>query len=286
MTRRPSERMTVTRVSGVGSGRDVQRRPDELIVEEPLSIQLDGTLVATTMRTPGHDHELAVGFCFTEGFLGDAAVLGVRHCSDSTTPASASNVVTVDTGALAPAPTPRLGNVSSSCGWCGREQLDELCSRLDPLPDPGPIDLDVIGSIVDVVFDGQGLFASTGSVHAAAAFDASGEVLLTREDVGRHNAVDKVVGAMVLGGAGIPALPATGHGLFVSGRASIEMVHKAWAAGFSSLVAVSAPTALAVDAARRANLVLAGFVRGDGFNLYAPARLPAPGEGSGGYVRR
>ena len=261
----------------------VQRRPDDLIVEEPLSIQLDGTLVSTTMRTPGHDHELAVGFCFTDGLLGDAAVLGVRHCSDETTPASASNVVTVDTGALAPAPTPRLGNVSSSCGWCGSEHLDELCTRLDPLPDGGPIDLDVIGSIVDEVLGGQGLFASTGSVHAAAAFDASGRVLLTREDVGRHNAVDKVVGALVLGALGragpsgeaaLPTLPATGHGLFVSGRASIEMVQKAWAAGFSTLVAVSAPTALAVDAARRANLVLAGFVRGDAFNVYAPEASP------------
>jgi FdhD protein len=266
--------MVVTRVSGRGGQRDARRRPDELIVEEPLSIQLDGTLVSTTMRTPGHDEELAVGFCFTEGLLADAPVLGVRHCGDDTTPASASNVVTVDTGALAPAPTPRLGNVSSSCGWCGSEQLDELCTRLDPLPVGSPIDLDVIGSIVDTVFDGQGLFASTGSVHAAAAFDVSGRVLLTREDVGRHNAVDKVIGALVLGAAGLPTIPATGYGLFVSGRASIEMVQKAWAGGFSTLVAVSAPTALAVDAARRANLVLAGFVRGDAFNIYAPERLP------------
>ena len=207
MTRRPSERIDVTRVTGRAGDREVQRRPDDLIVEEPLSIQLDGTLVSTTMRTPGHDHELAVGFCFTEGLLGNAVVLGVRHCSDETTPASASNVVTIDTGALAPAPTPRLGNVSSSCGWCGSEHLDELCSRLDPLPDGGPIDLDVIGSIVDVVFDGQGLFASTGSVHAAAAFDAAGKVLLTREDVGRHNAVDKVVGALVVGGQRAPRAP-------------------------------------------------------------------------------
>ncbi len=238
MIRRPSEQMTVTRVSGVGRGREVQRRPDELIVEEPLSIQLDGTLVSTTMRTPGHDLELAAGFCFTEGLLGGASVLGVRHCSDATTPASESNVVTVDTGAFAPAPTPRLGNVSSSCGWCGNEQIDELCARLDPLPTGGAIDLDVIGSIVDAVFDGQGLFASTGSVHAAAAFDPSGTVLVTREDVGRHNAVDKVIGAMVLSEPNVPPLPATGHGLFVSGRASIEMVQKAWAAGFSTLVAV------------------------------------------------
>lgn len=271
LTRRPTERVKVTRVTGPEGDREAHVRPDDLIVEEPLSIQLDGSLVSTTMRTPGHDHELAVGFCFTEGLFGGAEVLGVRHCSDETTAASVSNVVTVDTGALAPVPTPRLGNASSSCGWCGSQHLDEMCARFEPLPDGGPVDLDVIGSIVDAVVDGQGLFASTGSVHAAAAFNSSGAVLLTREDVGRHNAVDKVVGALVLERN---ALPAIGHGLFVSGRASIEMVQKAWAAGFSTLVSVSAPTALAVDAARRANLVLAGFMRGDGFNVYSPERLP------------
>jgi len=131
----------------------------------------------------------------------------------------------------------------------------------------------VLGSIADVALEAQGLFASTGSVHAAAVFDRAGRVILTREDVGRHNAVDKVIGALALGAVPTISLPATGSGLFVSGRASIEMVQKAWAAGFSALVAVSAPTALAVDAARRANLLLAGFVRGDRFNVYAPERL-------------
>ena len=134
-------------------------------------------------------------------------------------------------------------------------------------------DLDVLAAVTDRVLDGQGLFATTGSVHAAAAFDSAGSILLTREDVGRHNAVDKVIGAFVLGQHDLAPLPATGLGLFVSGRASIEMVQKAWAAGFSALVSVSAPTALAVDAARRANLMLAGFVRGGEFNVYAPERL-------------
>lgn len=238
-----------------------------------MSIQLDGTLVSTTMRTPGHDYELAVGFCLSEGLLAGAPVTGVRYCADGSAVDSEFNIVTVETGGRAPAPTPRLGNVSSSCGWCGSEQLDELCARLDPLPASQAMDLGVVGSIADAVFDGQGLFAATGSVHAAAAFDSAGTVLVTREDVGRHNAVDKVVGAMVLGAAGLPSLPATGLGLFVSGRASIEMVQKAWAAGFSTLVAVSAPTALAVDAARRAGLMLAGFVRDGDFNVYSPERL-------------
>ena len=140
-----------------------------------------------------------------------------------------------------------------------------MLDRLAPLPPSPPIDHTVVAAVPDRVLDGQGLFSTTGAVHAAAAFDRDGAILLTREDVGRHNAVDKVVGAMLLAGE----LPATGRGLFVSGRASVEMVQKAWAAGFGTVVAVSAPTALAVHAARRAGLTLVGFVRGDGFNVYA-----------------
>ena len=265
--------MIVTRVGVSDGDRTLRRRPDELIVEEPMSIRLDGVLVATTMRTPGHDYELAVGFCVTEGLLAGTPVTGVRYCADGSAVDSEFNIVTVDTDGRAPVPTPRLGNVSSSCGWCGSEQLDDLCARLDPLPSTDPIDLEVIAAIADVVLDGQGLFSTTGAVHAAAAFDPAGQVLVTREDVGRHNAVDKVIGSLALGDGAGPSLPATGLGLFVSGRASIEMVQKAWAGGFSTLVAVSAPTALAVDAARRANLVLAGFVRNREFNVYAPERL-------------
>ena len=231
-----------------------------------MSIQLDGTLVSTTMRTPGHDFELAVGFCFTEGMLGGAAVTGVRYCADGSAVESEFNVVTVETGGRAPAPTPRLGNTSSSCGVCGTEQLAELATRLAPLPPADPFALEVLRSIPDLVMSGQQLFGSTGASHAAAAFDRHGGLLVTREDVGRHNAVDKVIGWMVLNGHLDRRDDALG--LFVSGRASIEMVQKAWAAGFSTVVSVSAPTALAVAAARRANLMLAGFHRPDGFNLY------------------
>ncbi len=268
--------MIVTRVTSDAGERLANRRPDELIVEEPMSIQLDGTLVSTTMRTPGHDYELAAGFCLTEGLLDSAPVVGVRYCADrtaaDTTSDNSFNIVTVETGGRAPTPTPRLGNVSSSCGWCGSEQLDEMCARLDPLDQrPRPIDLDLIASIPDLVLGGQGLFAATGAVHAAAAFDNEGNIVVSREDVGRHNAVDKVVGSLLLDRPS--RVPAHELGLFVSGRASIEMVQKAWAAGFHTLIAVSAPTALAVDAARRANLVLAGFIRGSDFNIYAPERI-------------
>jgi len=236
-----------------------------------MTIQLDGVTVSTTMRTPGNDYELAVGFCHTEGLLGGTPVTTVRYCATGSALDTGYNVVTVDTGGQAPAPQPRLGTTSSSCGWCGSDQIDELCERIAPLAPTPLIPLDVLAAIPSRVLDGQGLFTSTGAVHAAAAFDRDGEVLHVREDVGRHNAVDKVVGTMLLAGE----LPATGCGLFVSGRASVEMVQKTWAAGFGSLVAVSAPTSLAVDAARRAGIVLAGFVRDGRLNVYAPERLPS-----------
>ncbi len=234
-----------------------------------MSIQLDGVLVATTMRTPGHDFELAVGFLHTEGMLADSPVRGVRYCGTGSASETEFNVVSVDTGGSAPAPRPRLGNTTSSCGWCGSDSVDELAGRLTTLPTTSPIPLHVLTELPERALSSQGLFAATGAVHAAAAFDRHGTVLVSREDVGRHNAVDKVVGRMLLDGM----LPSTGNGLFVSGRASFELVQKAWAAGFSTLVAVSAPTALAVQTARRAGLVLAGFIRNGRVNVYAPERL-------------
>jgi FdhD protein len=268
----------VTSVTEAGA----QRSPDHLIVEEPMTIQLDGTTVTTTMRTPGHDYELAVGFCHTEGLLSGSPVLGVRYCANTSASESEFNVVTVETGGRAPTPTPRLGMTSSSCGLCGSEQLDELCARLAPLAPIVAPDLALLAEIPQRVAGRQPLFDATGAVHAAASFDHDGSVLLVREDVGRHNAVDKVVGAMLLAGQ----LPATGHGLFVSGRASVEMVQKAWSAGFSTLVAVSAPTALAVAAARRANLLLAGFMRPGRFNVYSPERLTPPPRSSSARAAR
>lgn len=238
-----------------------------------MSIQLDGQLVTTTMRTPGNDYELAVGFCHTEGVLAGADVIGVRYCADGSAVSSEFNVVTVETGGRAPAFTPRLGLTSSSCGLCGSDSIDTLAARLTPL-DPGcadSFDIDSFPDLCQRVLAGQGLFTSTGAVHGAAAFDVDGNILVTREDVGRHNAVDKVVGRLLLDGR----LPASRLGLFVSGRSSFEMVQKAWAAGFGVLLSVSAPTSLAVQTARRANLMLAGFVRNDHLNVYSPERIPA-----------
>ena len=238
-----------------------------------MSIRLDGDLVTTTMRTPGNDYELAVGFCHTEGVLGGVPIIGVRYCADGSAQSNEFNVVTVETGGKAPPFAPRLGLTSSSCGLCGSASIDSLAERLVPL-DPAQarrFDIDSFPELCLRVLDGQGLFSSTGAVHGAAAFDAAGKILVTREDVGRHNAVDKVIGRLLLDGL----LPAGGLGLFVSGRSSFEMVQKAWAAGFAVLLSVSAPTSLAVQTARRANLMLAGFVRDGHLNVYSPQCVPA-----------
>jgi FdhD protein len=242
----------------------LSRRPDHLVVEEPLEIHLDGTLVATTMRTPGNDFELAAGFCFTEGLLDGAPVRSCRYCGTGSAVDSDFNVVSVDTGGRAPTPTPRLTTVTSACGMCGTTAVDELRDRLRPLPAAPPLRLDVLAGVGEQVRGDQELFRLTGAVHAAVAFTADGAPVLGREDIGRHNAVDKVVGRLLLDGA----LPATGLGLWVSGRASFEIVQKAWAAGFATVVAVSAPSSLAVEAARLAGMTLCGFARDGELNVY------------------
>jgi FdhD protein len=262
MARGRSEKVLARRYDG----ESLHRTPDEVVVEEAMAIHLDDTLVATTMRTPGHDFELAVGFCLTEGLLGGAAVETCRYCATGSAVDTGFNVVSVDTGGRAPEPTPRLGPATSSCGLCGTADLDDLLVRLDPLPASPSPSLDVCVAAPDRLRHAQGLFDTTGSVHAAAAFDATGELLVAREDIGRHNAVDKVVGRLLLDGA----LPASGLGLVVSGRASFEMVQKAWAGGFAALVSVSGPSSLAVEASRRAGLALVAFARDGRGTVYAP----------------
>ena len=241
--------------------------PDELIVEEPLEVRLDGALVTTTMRTPGHDFELAAGLCFGDGLLGGAPVLHIVYCATGSVLSSAFNVVTVDTGGLAPPAPQRLRPATSSCGLCGSASIAQLVERLAPLSPGTSFDLDVLAAVPDRMRAKQALFARTGSVHAAVAFDGKGQPLVVREDVGRHNAVDKVIGRLLLD----ERLPADRLGLYVSGRASFEIVQKAWAAGFAAMVAVSAPTALAVETARAAGITLAGFVREDRMTIYAPS---------------
>jgi FdhD protein len=265
MGRGRTAKVLVQHVETDGAEPRVRRRPDELIVEEPLEIRLDGHLVTTTMRTPGDDFELAAGLCLTDGLLAGASVTRCRYCSEC---ASASetefNVVTVETGGRAPVPAPRVTTTTSSCGLCGSASIADLRQRLHPLRGLTPIPLDVLAAAPERVRSEQGLFTATGGVHAAAAFRPDGEVLLVREDIGRHNAVDKVVGRLLFDGR----LPAADLALYVSGRASFEIVQKAWAAGFAAVVAVSAPSSMAVDAAHAAGLTLAGFARGGQMNVY------------------
>ena len=187
----------------------------------------------------------------------------VRYCADGPALETEFNVVTVETGGKAPAPTPRLGSTSSSCGLCGSDAIDELTSRLVPL-DGEPFDPELLIDIAKRVRSEQALFTKTGAVHAAASFDRDGTIELVREDIGRHNAVDKIVGRMILDGE----MPISDRGLYVSGRASFEMVQKAWAGGFGTIVSVSAPSALAIDTAHAGNIQLAGFIRDGEINVY------------------
>lgn len=265
MARKRIDTVLVVELDGDAS----RRTPDRLVVEEPLSIQLDGELVATTMRTPGHDYELAVGFCFSDGLLHGHPVTGVRYCANGSAVESEFNVVTVETGGRAPTPTPRLGNTSSSCGLCGSQAIDELVEKLVPLV-PSSLATFSVATVLtfpEAAREQQTLFDDTGAVHAAAVISVDGRVELLREDVGRHNAVDKVVGRLLLD----RRLPANDSALFVSGRASFEMVQKAWAAGFGTVVSVSAPTALAVQTAKRAGITLYGFVRDGRAVRYSPS---------------
>jgi FdhD protein len=251
-------------------GEALRRRPEDLVVEEPLTVRVNDVDVATTMRTPGHDFELAVGLLHADGALGGAPVTEIRYCATGSAVETEFNVVSVSAPG-APEATPRLGVISSSCGLCGTDAIEDMIERISELPPSEPFLESTLLHVVDSMAAHQPVFDRTGGLHAAAAFDAEGVIIESREDIGRHNAVDKVVGRLLLDGR----LPATGLGLFVSGRASFEMVQKAWAAGFGSVVAVSAPSALAVEAATAAGMQLAGFARNGTLNIYSSTRQGA-----------
>lgn len=247
------------------SGGESTAAPDELLIEEPLAIHLDGTQISSTMRTPGNDVELAAGYCAAEGVLGGAAIVDIGQGTLSPDP----NVIDVSTGGLAPPPTPRLGSTSSACGVCGADAIEDLAERLQPLSDYEPWPTDLLLGLPEIAAPQQRVFEVTGASHAAAVFDRAGELVVLREDIGRHNAVDKVVGHLMLEA---DDLERADLALFVSGRASFEMVQKAWSAGLSALVAVSGPSALAVETARRGGLTMFGFARNGNGTQYSPER--------------
>ena len=264
-----------------------RRRPDALAAEEPLEIRVDGRSLAVTMRTPGHDVELAHGFLLTEGAItGAADVATARYC-DSLDDAGRNTYNVLDV-ALAPGVAPPDDSVerrfytTSSCGVCGKASLDAVRTRTAFAPGDDPVVVlspEVLFSLPDALRAAQKVFDSTGGLHGAGLFRADGSLVVAREDVGRHNAVDKVVGHALLSGE----VPATGTVLMVSGRASFELTQKAVMAGIPALAAVSAPSSLSVEMAREAGLTLVGFLRGRSMNVYAGAHRvvddePRPGE--------
>lgn len=252
----------------------VTKRPDTLVVEEPLEIRLGGRPLAVTMRTPGDDFDLALGFLVSEGVVrGGEDVVTARYCAGATDEGvNTYNVVDVTLAPHVPPPVTSLERstyTSSSCGVCGKASLDAVrtVSAFDVAADDVVVDADVLASLPDRLREEQRVFDRTGGLHAAGLFDASGGLVRLREDVGRHNAVDKVVGWACREGL----LPLRGHVLQVSGRASFELAQKAVMAGIPVLSAVSAPSTLAVDLAAECGMTLAGFVRGTSLNVYAGA---------------
>jgi FdhD protein len=241
-------------------------RVDTLAVEEPLEIRVEGRPLTVTMRTPGADMDLAAGFLVSEGAVRRTADLAaMRYCAGADADGRNSYNVLDLVLTVAP-PEPRAFATSSACGVCGAESVEAVrkLSPYDVTADHVTVDVDVLRTLPDRLRGEQRVFDQTGGLHAAGLFDPDGTLLCLREDVGRHNAVDKVVGWALREGR----LPLTGCVLVVSGRASFELVQKAWLAGVPVLAAVSAPSSLAVELAEAAGMTLAGFVRGESLNVY------------------
>ncbi|MGW8767321.1 formate dehydrogenase accessory sulfurtransferase FdhD [Streptomyces sp. NPDC055815] len=278
---RVTRRRRVLRVRDGGSA----YRPDTLAAEEPMEIRVGGRPLTVTMRTPGDDFDLAAGFLVSEGVVHSASdVAGIRYCAGATSDGGNTyNVVDVALAPGVPAPDASLERnfyTTSSCGLCGKASLDAVrtTAAWSVAEDPLRVGPAVLSALPDRLRAAQKVFDSTGGLHAAGLFSADGELLCLREDVGRHNAVDKVVGHALRSGL----LPLRGTVLMVSGRASFELVQKAVMAGIPLLAAVSAPSSLAVDLAAESGLTLVGFLRGTSMNVYCgDDRLEAEPVGSG-----
>ena len=266
----PTRHVTTTRIVAV-RGAELEYRADRVVGEEPLEIRAAGpgqapVAVAITMRTPGFEDELAAGFLRTEDLVAGPEILRFEH-GDPATMSQPDDQVTVhlakpfDASLVAE----RHFVATASCGICGKASLDEVAIRSAPLPDGPVITRSIILALPALLRAAQRAFDETGGLHAAGLFTPSGELLALREDVGRHNALDKLVGSQLLA----KAMPLHERILMVSGRVSFEIVQKAAVAGIPIVCAVSAPSDLAIEAADRLGLTLVGFLRGDGFNIYA-----------------
>lgn len=244
-----------------------RRVEDYLAAEEPLEIRIGNRPLTVTMRTPGHDRELAAGFLWTEGIVDEREQI-VALCQNEVEVGAKGNVVEVELaeGAFEQDEMQRNFFAASSCGICGKASIESIRNRGLRAPNPDfRIDPEILCTLPDRLRAGQEAFGRTGGLHAAGLFNAAGELLVLREDIGRHNAVDKVAGWALLSGL----LPLSEHVLMVSGRGGFEIVQKALAAGFPVVASVSAPSSLAVKLARELNLTLIGFLRGTRFVLYA-----------------
>ena len=268
---RPGRDVTVNRMAVRPGG--IRESEDKVAAEEPLEIRAGGHPLAVVMRTPGDDWSLAAGFLLTEGLIrGPEDIESVRHCTD--VPESArGNVVEVTLAEGVPDPQERGRRafyVTSSCGICGKASIDEVRQQAPSLPTGATIAPDALPRLVPALRMAQVTFERTGGLHGAGLFKFDGTMVATAEDVGRHNAVDKIVGGRLLLGD----WPLSERLLLISGRVGFEIVQKAWLAGIPAVAAVSAPTSLAIDLAQEAGMTLLGFLRGEDYNVYTgPERL-------------
>lgn len=252
-----------------------RRRPDALAAEEPLELRVNGQALAVTMRTPGDDVELAHGFLLSEGIIGARDEIATARYCDGRDESGRNTYNVLDVALATGVPAPETGvqrnfYTTSSCGVCGKAALDavRLRTRFDPSSSTFVVDTDTLADLPDALRQRQRVFAATGGLHAAGLFDADGALLAVREDVGRHNAVDKLLGWALMR----ERIPAGDLGLLLSGRASFELVQKAAMAGIATLAAVSAPSSLAVELAEDNGMTLVGFLRGSSMNLYTGER--------------
>jgi FdhD protein len=250
-------------------GRARSQRDDRVAVEEPLEIRVGSQTLTVTMRTPGHDFDLAAGWLVTEGIVREPGeIIRLEHCREVRSPEEEGNVVIARTTAPSQSHLERARRLlvtSSSCGLCGKGSIESVRGHFPPVAGSSRVAASVLLDLPETLRSAQPGFGQTGGLHAAGLFTLSGELLAAREDIGRHNAVDKVIGHFFRRGN----FPLPDSILLVSGRASFEILQKALAAGIPWVAAVSAPSSLAVELARSSGIALAGFLREGSFNLYS-----------------
>jgi FdhD protein len=264
---------TTTQIHRLSSRMADEKRPDELAVEEPLEIRVEGHTLAIVMRTPGEDRELAAGFLLSEGVIRSAKdVFDISTCVPPGGTGNAVDVGLAHPNSFDPQKLSRHVFTSASCGLCGKTSIDAVLKRRRPLEDPLTISPAILLALPRKLSRLQANFRRTGGLHGCALFDARGQAVAAREDVGRHNALDKLIGWALLE----KHVPLVEHVVLLSGRASFEMLQKAYAAGIATVVAIGAPSSLAVDFARESGQTLVGFLRGNSFNVYAHKERVSP----------